>query len=161
MFSTCGTFVYLVNYSRRKTSWIQKVHQIDISPIDSRLMDDSLSMENSIMIPRTRDNTSVQLELRKLDEDGFWIGTKPVVLLKNIASYSSHYAAADKYFLLGANDDEKMRLLIVPHDDKAPIIKTLSLTFAEARSRLQKEWERLQPELQDQGPGERSEVSSS
>ena len=113
------------------------------------------------MILHVRDNTSVNLEFMKLDEDGFWIETRPAVFLRNIASYPSHYAAADKYLLLGENDDEKMRLLIAPHDDRAPIIKTLSLTFAEARSRLQKEWERLQPKSQDQDLSGVSEMSSS
>ena len=89
------------------------------------------------------------LELIKFDEKGFWRGTRPAVLLKNIASYSSHLAAADRFLLLGADDDERMRMLIVPHDGRTPVIKTLSLTFAEARARLEKEWQRLQVESQD------------
>ena len=161
MFSTCGTFTYLVGRSSRENFWIQKIHQMDISPIISRMMDPFCAMENSVMIVYFRDNASVDLELMKLDKGGFWIGTRPAVLLENIASYSSHYANSDKYLLLGENYDEKMRLFIAPQDDKAPIIKTLSLTFAEARSRLQKEWERLQPKSQDQGLGRISETSSS
>ena len=72
------------------------------------------------------------------------------MVLRNIASYSSHLAAADRCLLLGANDDERMRMLIAPHDGRTPVIKTLSLTFAEARARLEKEWQRQEPEWQRQ-----------
>ena len=65
------------------------------------------------------------------------------MVLRNVASYSSKLAVADRYLLLGKNDDEKMRILIAPHDEGTPIIKTLSLTFAEARARLEKERQRL------------------
>ena len=71
------------------------------------------------------------------------------MLLRNIASYSSRRAAAYRFLLLGANDDEKMRMLIAPRDGRTPVIKTLSLTFAEARVRLEKEWQRLQVASQD------------
>lgn len=95
------------------------------------------------------DNASVALELISFDDDGFWKGTRPAVMLRDVAAYSSWFAAADRYLLLGKNDDEKMRLLIAPHDEKAPVIKTLSLTYAEARARLEKERRRLHATSQD------------
>ena len=72
------------------------------------------------------------------------------MLLRDVASYSSHLANTNRFLLLGANDDEKMRMLIAPHDGSAPVIKTLSLTFAEARVRLEKEWQRQEKEWQRQ-----------
>lgn len=87
-------------------------------------------------------------------------GKTPAVLLRNIASYSSALAAADRFLLLGANDDENMRLLIAPHDERTPVIKTLSLTFAEARSRLEREWQRLRVESKDQDVGRAVETGN-
>ena len=48
---------------------------------------------------------------------------------------------ADRFLLLGPNDNEKMRLLLVPYDGRVPEIRTLSLTFAEAKARLEEKWE--------------------
>ena len=119
-----------------------------------------MSLENCVVIFHDNDNTSVKLELIKFDDKGFWRSTTPAapaVLLRDIASFSSHLAAADRFLLLGENDDEKMRMLIAPDDGRTPVVKTLSLTFSEARVRLEKEWQmrekewrRLQVESQDQ-----------
>ncbi len=149
MFSDCGTFAYLEGRAKREDVWFQKVHQWDVNPVPSRYIHTPLSLDNSLIVFYDGNNTDVSLELIKLDETGFWVGTRPSVRLHNIASYSSHHAAADRYLLLGATDEEKMRLFIAPRDGRTPVIKTLSLTFAEARSRLQKEWERLQATSQD------------
>ena len=123
---------------------------MDVNPVAARFISISLSFENNLVIFHDGNNASVALELIKFDDNGFWKGTEPIVVLRDVAAYSSHHAVADRYLLLGANDDEKMRLLIAPHDEKAPVIKTLSLTFAEARSRLEKEWRRLHAKSQDQ-----------
>lgn len=133
---------------------------MDISPVHSQFIDNSLSLDNSLVVFYDQDNAAVALELIKLDKNGFWKGTRPVVMLDNIASYSSHFVTADRHLLIGANDDERMRLLIAPHDNRAPVIKTLSLTFAEARSRLQKEWERVHETSQDIGSGTIIETAS-
>ena len=121
---------------------------MDIDPVPFRYINktwsESWSSENSLILFHNDNNTSVALELIKFDQTGFWRGSWPAVPLENLASYSSHHAAADRHLLLGANDDEKMRLLIAPHGDGTPVIQPLSLTFAEARSRLQREWERMQ-----------------
>ena len=45
---------------------------------------------------------------------------------------------ADRFLLLGSND-EKMRFLHIPNNGQAPEIVPLSLTFAEAFTRLEKE----------------------
>lgn len=123
---------------------------MDINPVPSRFICGAISLDNSLVIFHDGNNASVALELIKFDDNGFWIGTRPAVVLRDIAAYSSHSAVADRYLLLGANDDEKMRLLIAPTDGRTPVIKTLSLTFAEARARLEKEWQRLHANSQDQ-----------
>ena len=118
------------------------------NPVPTRFVHNALSFEGSRVVFHDGDNASAALELITPDEYGFWRGTTPAVLLRNVASYSSKLAVADRYLLLGINDDEKMRLLIAPHDEGTPIIKTLSLTFAEARARLEKERQRLLAEPQ-------------
>ena len=74
--------------------WFQKVRQMDINPVSSQCIETTLSLEDSLITLYDDDNTNVELELIKLDETGFWIGTRPAVKLQKIASYSSHCAAA-------------------------------------------------------------------
>lgn len=124
---------------------------MNIHPVPARFIWTSLSVDKSLVIFYDGNNASVALELIKFADNGLWRGTETAVVLRDVASYSSHLAAADRYLLLGASDNDKMRLLIAPHDERAPVIKTLSLTFAEARSRLEKEWRRLHGRSQDQG----------
>lgn len=150
LFSDCGTFAYIASTFRRQVQWLSKVNQIDTKPVLPRCLHSSLSFDNSRVAFHDDDNNSVALELIKFDDTDFVEGKTPAVLLRNIASYSSHFATADRFLLLGANDNERMRLLIARHDEKTPVIKTLSLTFAEARSRLEKEWQRLRIEPEDQ-----------
>lgn len=143
-FSDCGTFTYLEgSIAERHDWWFQKIHRMNTNPVPTRFIDDALSSEDSRVVFHDDDNASAALELITPDGYGFWRGTKPAVMLRNVASYSSKLAVADRYLLLGMNDDEKIRLLIAPHDEGTPIIKTLSLTFAEARARLEKERQRL------------------
>ena len=62
------------------------------------------------------------------------------VYLDNVICYPSSLAKSRRYLLLGQNDDEKMRLLIAPSEGRALEIKPLSLTFNEAKRRLEAEW---------------------
>ena len=142
-FSDCGTFTYLEGKSERYDWWFRIIHRLHTNCVHTRFIDNALSFEDSRIVFHDDDNPSAALELITPDNNGFWKGTEPAVVLRNVASYSSKLAAADRYLLLGKNDDEKMRILIAPHNEGTPIIKTLSLTFAEARARLAKERQRL------------------
>ena len=64
------------------------------------------------------------------------------VSLDNFICYSSRFADSDRFLLLGENDDEKMRLLIAPREGWALEITPLSLSFNEAKRRLEAEWEK-------------------
>ena len=64
------------------------------------------------------------------------------VSLDNFICYSSRFADSDRFLLLGKNDDEKMRLLIAPREGRALEITPLSLSFNEAKRRLEAEWEK-------------------
>ena len=121
---------------------------MDTNPVPTRFIDNALSFEDSRIVFHNHNNPSAALELITLDNNGFWKGTEPAVVLRNVASYSSKLAVADRYLLLGKNDDERMRILIAPRDEGTPIIKTLSLTFAEARARLEKKRQKVHAEPQ-------------
>ncbi len=71
------------------------------------------------------------------------IPTSPVKMrIDNVICYPSSLADSRRFLLLGQNDDEKMRLLIEPSEGGALEIKSLSLTFNEAKRRLEAEWEK-------------------
>ncbi len=65
--------------------------------------------------------------------------------LSNLVTMSQLYAAGDElYLLLGKNDDERMRLLLIPSFsvDKHPAeIKPIPLTWREARAELNRLWD--------------------
>lgn len=122
---------------------------MNIKPAPARFIYDVLSLESSLIILDDGNTASVALELVKLVDNSLWRSTEPAVVLDSVAAYSSHFASADRYLLLGASDDEKMRLLIAPHDERTPVIKTLSLTFAEARARLETKWRKLHGKTQE------------
>lgn len=149
LFSDSGTFAYLEARDDREHQWHQIVHRMNIKPAPARSICNVLSLESSLIILHDGNNASVALELVKLVDDSLWRGTEPAVVLDSIATFSSHFANADRYLLLGASDDEKMRLLIAPHDERTPVIKTLSLTFAEARARLETKWGKLHGKTQE------------
>ena len=64
------------------------------------------------------------------------------VSLPNLVAVSaSSYGSRHSYLLLGETDDVKLRSLIVPRDDQPPEIKTLAISWAEARDMLDRKWE--------------------
>ena len=90
------------------------------------------------------DSTSVKIVLIKFPENGYWDEeNEPSVMLRDVAAYSSQLEPAGLFLLLGADDPVKVRLLIAPRDGRTAVIKTLTLSFAEATARLEKEWQRL------------------
>ena len=66
------------------------------------------------------------------------------VYLHNVICYPSSLSDSDRFLLLGENDDEEMRLLIAPREGRALEIRPLSLSFNEAKRRLEVEWEKRQ-----------------
>ena len=62
------------------------------------------------------------------------------VRLDNFITYPASLADSDKFLLLGQNDDEMMRLLIAPREGRALEIRSLPLTFNEAKRRMEAEW---------------------
>ena len=154
-FSDCGTFAYITSALEDAERWYQIVHRVDIPSAAPRFIKYSLSFDNLRICFNGFKNVSAELELIKIPENGFWgRNNEPRAVLHDVAAYSSQLTDHELFLLLGTEDDEKMRLLIIPSDGRTPVIKTLSLTFAEARARLEKEWQRLHARSQDKDPGE-------
>ena len=82
------------------------------------------------------------------------------VHLDNVVCYSSRLADSDRFLLLGENDDEKMSLLIAPREGRALEITPLSVSFNEAKRRLEAEWEKRRAlgDKETGGTGEQSAV---
>ena len=79
------------------------------------------------------DSTCTKLSYMKPAKQGFWqIDHDPVISLENVTTYPMSMIKAERFLLLGADDDEKMRLLVIPSEGRAPEIKPFSLTLAEA-----------------------------
>ena len=148
------------------------IHELDTNPVASRFYvlhphgfpqpRDHLTPSGEYRIePEEVDRTSYRLVSAKLPKDdpsgeGSDVASQSQgrqrVHIDNILFYSSQLADGDRYLLLGENDDEKMRLLIAPRKGSALEITTLSLTFNEAKRRLEIEWEKRQ--ALEKGKGE-------
>lgn len=101
---------------------------------------DGCRINDSVIKLEETEGASISFKLIKFYSDGFYdSGNDPTASLQDIAIYSSHMVNANRFLLLGSSD-EKMRLLHVPNNGQAPEIVPLSLTFAEALARLEKEW---------------------
>ena len=71
----------------------------------------------------------------------------PTRCTDDIVAVPARLSDSERFLLLGANDDENMRILLVPRDGHVPEIQHLSFSFAEARARLEKELEEESYEL--------------
>lgn len=98
--------------------------------------------DNSFIDVENTDSPFARLRYTKPATQGFWNSEEdPPIYLENIAAYPSSTTNADRFLLLGANDNEEMRSLILPLDGRVPKITPLSLTFAQAKIRLERKWE--------------------
>ena len=133
------------------------IHELDADPVPTRYFRIGLygpphyltpSGEYAIETKRV-DQTSDRLVSRKLlkgdlCEKYFSISRQTEgnqkVHLDNVVCYPSSLSDSARFLLLGDNDDEKMRLLIAPREGRALEIRPLSLSFNEAKRRLEAEW---------------------
>lgn len=84
---------------------------------------------------------TVQLSLSK-PEPTRWDIAEYEIRLPNLTHISSLYARQCRVFLLlGRSDQDDMHLLIVPSNGYAPELKTIPLSWADARAMLNETWE--------------------
>ena len=164
-----------------KPSWKPSphvIHELDADPVSTRYYPlDHRDYPRNHLTPcgeyvietEEVDRTSYRLVSRKLLKGDLCEEDSDVpsrnqddqrVHLDNVVCYSSRLADSDRFLLLGENDDEKMRLLIAPREGRALEITPLSVSFNEAKRRLEAEWEKRRA-LRDKetgGMGEQSAV---
>ena len=137
------------------------IHELDTEPVTTRYYtlgypcpQICLTPSGEYMIESQRvDRTSDSLGLRKLLKGDIWekdsditrlIRDNEAVYLDKIICYPLSMSDSDRFLLLGENDDEEMRLLIAPREGRALEIRPLSLSFNEAKKRLEIECEKRQ-----------------
>lgn len=149
------------------------LHRLDVDPVTTRYLpldvNHVMSYGHSHLTPSGEffiepedvDRTSDRLVFMKVIRyDILENGSDPThqdqnetpVYLENLIFYPASLADSYRYLLLGQNDDELMRLLIVPREGRALEIRPLSLTFNEARRRMESEW-RKREALADNSQG--------
>ena len=133
------------------TQWFQVILKLAVDPRPTRVIEHMrthqrfhrvLMEENYLMGVEDIYRPWASIYYSRLSKKGFWKQHQDLVTsLEHFLAYPSSAIDAERYLLLGPNENEKMRLLTVPHGGRAPEIRSLSLTFAEAKLRLDKEWE--------------------
>ena len=143
-FSSSGDFAYIVGRTRPGETRFQVVKDsLEASTKPLRYTKRYLATDGALYKLEFDDSYTVQLSLYK---SGFTKRTvaEHRVCLPNLTHLSSHYANASKIFLiLGKTDNDYMHILVIPYNDRAPELKTISLTWAEARAILNRKWEEV------------------
>ena len=158
IFSDSGTYVVMAFDRNFMPSVPHVIDQIDADPLTTRYFPldypqdprKHLTPSGDFVIEIEEvDRTSARLVSRKLAKSDLFDesanSTRPdpdeySVYLDNFICYPSSLAESDRYLLLGQNHDEMMRLLIAPREGRALEIRSLSVTFNEAKRRLESEW---------------------
>lgn len=145
MFSDSGTFILIAFALDFGPSTPHVIHQLDTDPVTTRYFPltqpfdrrNYLTPSGGFRIePEVTSNSNrlVSTKVAKsdlLEESSDFTGQdqdEESVYLDNVVYYPSSLAISDQ-FLLGQNDDEKMRLMIAPRQRLTVEIRPLSLTF--------------------------------
>lgn len=118
---------------------------IEVSPTSHhRYIESSLAVDGAYYtIDSPGRCSTIPLSLTRLTPTK-WSVAKKSVGLPNLVSLSSTLASKRKAFLLlGRTDEDQMHVLLVPTFDNecAAEVKTIPLTWAEARAKLDQMWE--------------------
>ena len=158
MFSESGTFVLVSLDTYLRPSAPHLIHQLHADPVNTRYLPleyyynhhKNLTPSGEFAIePEEVDSTSYRLVSCKVPKNDISEESTDLthknqdetpVYLDNVISYPASLADSDRFLLLGQNDDEMMRLLIAPHEGRALEIRSLSLSFNEAKRRMEAEW---------------------
>lgn len=136
-FSSSGDFAYV----RSVRNTYQVIQQnIEFSPTSYRYIETYLAADGTFYELVYFSANSVALSCTKTEPTRGDVAPKSVSLY-DLVHFSSLYADRCRIFLiLGKTDDDYMHALIVPDDDRAPELKTMPLTWAEARAILDRKW---------------------
>lgn len=141
-FSSSGDFAYTKfdQWDKFKECYLPRWRiikdNVKVSSISYRYMQRSLVVDGALYKLNV-DGCSIHLELALPWPEFFSTGTLP-----NLVSLSSSYVDRCKAFLLlGQTDEDEMRILFIPENGCVPEVKTIPLTWAEARAILDRKRE--------------------
>ena len=159
-FSTCGTIAFILcnPTEQQPVRYYHIVHRLDVNPVCPRILVASYldyeqqlcSSERHIQLSDDLRNSLTLIMTRPFQGDSWQPFNDPTARLLDVALYPLHLRDTTKTLLLGENDDTKMRLLCAPNDGSTPEIIPVSLTFNEALSRLNAEYDRLMAARNDE-----------
>ncbi|KAL9630975.1 MAG: hypothetical protein Q9164_006139 [Protoblastenia rupestris] len=141
-FSNCGTFAFLGGRKRIK-KFICILEHFQVLSQLRRYVTTDLSFKDSLWNLWTG-NRSLHLSVIKPPSSGCFTPTRR---MHDIVAVPARLSDSKAFLLLGANDDENMRVLLVPCDGHVPEVQGLSFSFAEAGARLEREEEHLSEPL--------------
>lgn len=142
-FSSSGDFVYIRSTSNYDDSEYQTIQQnIELPSASPRCTERFLAIDGtfyeltkiSTVNSFSLNSTKAEPARRNVATNRVWLG--------NLVNFSSLPTGKCRLFLiLGKTDNDHMHALMVPEDDGAPELKTIPLTWAEARAILDEMWE--------------------
>ena len=116
-------------------------HDIEASPKSYRYIGKILAIDGAFYQLFVTAQCSILLSLSKPERTRWGVAKSEVYL--NLVYFSSLYANRGREFLiLGKTDEEQMQVLLVPDDNYAPELRSVPLTWAEARAILDRKWEK-------------------
>ena len=116
--------------------------KIETSPTSCRYTESVFATDGSFYKLDDHVEYSIGLELFKPKPKRSEIAMKRSVQLENLVHFSSSYGKRCwRFLILGKTDKDYMQALIIPENDCAPELKSIPLTWSEARAILDKKWE--------------------
>ena len=129
-FSDCGTFVYLAFSGKDDDREMERLNidRVETAPTLLRYFESWLAVDEAFYRLTVGEGKTIRLSVSKPDQSGY-CHDHDGPYLSNVANVSSLYSyRCRKLLLLGENDDQHLRLLLVPDDDRPMEVKTIPVT---------------------------------
>lgn len=137
-FSSSGDYAY-ISIGRRNHQII--LQDIEVSLTSQRYIARCLAVDGTFYKLVHSTNNSSSLSSAKAEPTRRDVATKRVWLDNLVQFLPSNGNNCRLFLILGKTDNEYMHALMVPYDHGAPELKTIPLTWAEARAILDRKWE--------------------
>ncbi|KAL9628778.1 MAG: hypothetical protein Q9164_007148 [Protoblastenia rupestris] len=142
-FSDCGTFAYLAFGSEYDDREMERliIDRVETAPTSLRYFESCLAVDEAFYRLTVGEGNTIRLSVSKSDQLGY-CHDHDGPYLSNVANFSSLYSyRCRKLLLLGENDDQHLRLLLIPDDDRPVEVKTIPVTWFEIRELLDRKWD--------------------
>ena len=115
---------------------------MEVSPKPYRYIEEILANDGAFYQLYDYGSDSIGLSLSKPEPTKRVIARHSVDLPDLVFLSSLYSDRARKFLVLGKTDEDQMHVLLVPDNDCAPELKSVPLTWAEARAILDEKWEK-------------------